>query len=65
MRRRALMLAFLLAATISLVNGPTTGPTTNVDVPSACLHLTPDDWFLWWWYGCSKDSAGGGEGGAG
>jgi hypothetical protein len=30
-----------------------------------CALLTPDDWFLWWWYECGKDGAGGGAGGAG
>jgi hypothetical protein len=33
--------------------------------PSACASLTPDDTFLWWLFGCGKDSSGGGGGGAG
>jgi hypothetical protein len=32
---------------------------------SPCVYLTPNDTFLWWFWSCSKDSAGGGESGAG
>lgn len=34
-------------------------------VPSECSSITPDNWFLWWWRECGKDTAGGGGSGVG
>lgn len=38
---------------------------TNAVGTGPCANLTPDDTFLWWWYECGKDTAGGGGSGAG
>lgn len=58
--RKALVIAFVLAAVFSIQS-----PPAFVDVPAACAHLTPDDTFWWWFWNCGKDSSGGGGGGAG
>jgi hypothetical protein len=68
MRRRLLaaVLAIVLALGGAVIVRQTSvvRPTTVVQ-PSPCASLDPDtNWFQWWWYGC-KDSAGGGESGAG
>lgn len=55
---RASALALLLALV------PAVPTKFSVDI-NPCAHLTPDDTFLWWFFGCGKDSAGGGGGGAG
>jgi hypothetical protein len=52
---RGFAIALLAAYALSVV----------VEVMSPCVYLTPNDTFLWWFWGCSKDSAGGGSGGAG
>ena len=57
--RTARLLAFVLALLLAAVM------LTNVVVPSACLSLTPDDWFWYWVYNCGKDAGGGGGSGAG
>jgi hypothetical protein len=58
--RAALLVAFLVASFIAVER-----MQTQAVVSPACAALTPDDWFLWWWYGCDKDSTGGGGSGAG
>ena len=45
------LLAVMLGAMAELIN--------------PCSTLTPDNWFLWWFYGCEKDGSGGGGSGAG
>lgn len=58
MRVKRIVAAVLLALALAVV-----GRTLNVEV-SPCAGLTPDNWFLWWFYECGKDAAGGGGSGA-
>lgn len=57
--------AVLLAMCLGACAQPHRSRALDVPLPTACQNITPDNWFLWWLYGCDKDSAGGGGGGAG
>lgn len=56
---RAVVVAMLLSAGL-LVTERTMSVLVN-----PCATLTPDNWFLYWFWGCAKDATGGGGSGAG
>lgn len=56
---KRLVIAFLVA--LALVAGL---GRTMAAVSSPCSNLSPDNWFLYWWYECGGPSAGGGGSGA-
>lgn len=60
---RGLVVVMLLLAALGFI----VARQTNVVVPDVCLTLDPvENWFAWWWHGCSdgEPAAGGGGGGA-
>lgn len=60
MRARELLVALLVAVALAGL-----AHHRMVVVTGPCAYLTPEDTWLWWWYECGKDSAGGGSSGAG
>lgn len=55
---------FVAAMVLAVAVAAGVGTVMSEAVPSVCMLLTPDDWFLWWLYGCEKEAGGGGGGGA-